>query len=58
MSTVSTKIEGLLLEQNGELEVQNYECRLLKSKKGGMPPPGPAGGVNICYFKIVRVPGL
>ena len=46
MSTVYTKIRGLLLQQNGELEVQKYECRLRKSKKGGKPPPGPPGGVE------------
>ena len=58
VSTVYTKIGGLLLQQNGELEVQKYECRLRKSKKGGKPPPGPAGGVKKCYGKTVRVPGL
>ena len=58
MSTVYTKIGGLLLQQNGELEVQKYECRLRKSKKGGKPPPGPAGEVKKCYGKTVRVPGL
>ena len=47
-----------MLQQNGELEVQKYECRLRKSKKGGKPPPGPAGGVKKCYGKTVRVPGL
>ena len=46
------------MQQNGELEVQKYECRLRKSKKGGKPPPGPAGGVKKCYAKTVRVPGL
>ena len=44
VSTVYTKIGGLLLQQNGELEVQKYECRLRKSKKGRKPPP--AGGVK------------
>ena len=39
MSTVYTKTGGLLLQQNGELEVQKYECHLRKSKKGGKPPP-------------------
>ena len=55
ISTVYTKIGGLLLQQNGEVQVQKYECRLRKSKKGGKPP---ARGVKKCYSKTVRVPGL
>ena len=56
MSTVYTKIRGLLLQQNGELEVQKYEGRLRQSKKGGKSPP--TAGVKKCYGTIVRVPGL
>ena len=55
ISAVYTKIGGLLLQQNGEVQVQKYECRLRKSKKGGKPPPR---GVKKCYGKTVRVPGL
>ena len=36
---VFAKIGGLL-QQNSDLEVQKFECRLRKSKKGGKPPPG------------------
>ena len=56
ISTVYTKIGGLLQQQNGELEVQKYECRLRKSKKGGKPPP--TAGVKKCYGATIRVPGL
>ena len=33
-----TKIGGLL-QQNGDLEVQKFKCRLRKSKKGEKPTP-------------------
>lgn len=38
-SPISKKIvlERLLLEQNGELQIQKYECRLCNSKKGESP---------------------
>ena len=55
LSTVYTKIGGLFVQQNVEVEVQKYEYRRRKSKKGGKPPPG---GVQKCYGKTVRVPGL
>ena len=57
ISTVYTKIGGLLLQQNGELEVQKYKCRLRKSKKGGKPPP--TAEVKRCYGTTIQpVPGL
>lgn len=56
VSTVYTKIGGLLKQQNGELEVQKYECRLRKSKKGTKAPP--KAGVKKRYGTAIREPGL
>ena len=56
-STVYTKIGGLLLQQNGTVEVQKYECRLRKSKKGGNPPV-PKNGVKKRYGIMIRQSGL
>ena len=52
---VFTKIGGLL-QQNSGLEVQKFECRLRKSKKGGKPPSGEE--LKKYYGKTVRVPRL
>ena len=56
ISTVYTKIGGLLLQKNGTIEVQNYECRLRKSKKPGQVPP--KDGVKKRYGSTVRQSGL
>jgi hypothetical protein len=39
ISSVYTKLGGKLIQQNGTVEVQKYECRLRKSKKTGKAPP-------------------
>ena len=54
---VSTKIGGVLKQQNGDVEVQKYECRLRKSKTGSRPPPL-KDGVKKRYGTTVRQPGL
>ena len=56
ISTVYTKIGGLLLQKNGTIEVQNYECRLRKSKKPGQVRP--KDGVKKRYGSTVRQSGL
>ena len=35
ISAVHTKLGGLLLQKNGTIDVQNYECRLRRSRKSG-----------------------
>ena len=57
VSTVYTKIGGALTQQNGDVVVQKYECRLRKSKKGGKGPPEKEG-VKKKYSATVRQPGL
>jgi len=57
VSTVYTKIGGALTQQNGDVVVQKYECRLRKSKKGGKARPA-REGVKKKYSATVRQPGL
>jgi len=57
VSTVYTKIGGVLKQQNGDVEVQKYECRVRKSKTGSRPPPL-KDGVKKRYGTTVRQPGL
>ena len=57
VSTVYTKIGGALRQQNGDVVVQKYECRLRKSKIGSKPPP-PKDGVKKRYGSTVQQPGL
>ena len=55
VSRVLSTQNRVLLQQNGKLEVQKFECCLRKSRKGGKPLPG---GAKECYGKTVRVPSL
>jgi hypothetical protein len=57
ISTVYTKLSGCTSQQNSEVTVQRYECRLRKSKKGSKPPP-PKDRVKKRYGTTVRHPGL
>jgi len=43
MNTVYTKLGGLLPQINGTIEIQNYECRLGKSKQSGKAPTSKDG---------------
>jgi hypothetical protein len=51
ISTVYTKIGGLLVQQSGTVHVQKYECRLRKSKTGSKRPP--KDGVQKRYGRMV-----
>jgi len=57
VSTVYTKLGGALTQQNGDVVVQKYECRLRKSKKGGRAAPLKEGARKR-YNTKVRPPGL
>jgi len=48
---------GLLPQKNGTIEIQNYECRLRKSKQSGKAPT-PKNGVRKRYGTTVRQSGL
>ncbi|KAI5849694.1 hypothetical protein BZA05DRAFT_401163 [Tricharina praecox] len=59
ISTVYTKIGGLLLQRGGTVEVQKYECRLRKSKKGRKAPLPRGDGVRKRLREAaIRKPGL